>query len=271
MDITQLTPSNAQAIIDITKDATKVQTIDGVDDVVVVTDRAGARVVDLSEYRDSPRRFRRSVGVFDAESFLDYVKRNGNDDQLEVWADEERRTVQAVLNGPDDFAGWCDHTATLTLRTTPAWKAWTEGSGKLLGQTVFAEHIEDNLPDIVKPTGAEMLELAQTFQSTSKVDFQSHRFLDNGQRALEYTEATEAKAGRRGQIAIPAVFELGLRPFLGGDPYRVVARLRWRIADGDLRIGYKLDRPEEVLRAAFGDVVSKIDEAVAVRVNQGRP
>lgn len=272
MNAADLAPNNAQAIIDITRDATGTWPIEGHPDLLIVTDSDGTRIEDLTEHAPHPRRTIRAVNVWDADSFLAYVARHTRPQGLEVWADEERRTITAVINGPEaSTPGWCDHTCTLSLRLSPAWRTWVEQSGKLLTQTVFAEHIEDNLPDIVRPAGAEMLELAQTFQAQTKANFTAHRFLDNGMRALEYTETSDAKAGRRGQIEIPANFDLGLRPFLGGDPYKVSARLRWRITDGDLRIGYKLDRPDEVLRAAFGEIVVKIGEGVPVRVNEGRP
>jgi uncharacterized protein YfdQ (DUF2303 family) len=266
-------PSDTQAVIDIAREATQAEYVEpGV--LLLLTDREGQqRLADTAEYGMTPRRDKRSVTVLDAPSLLDYVDRYAADDgdRLELWADEENLRVTAVLNAPSGRTpGWADHRAVLSLATAPEWDTWTRSSGRLMAQTGFAEHIEDNLPDIIAPPGAEMLELAQTFQANSAVVFQSSHWLDNGMRALEYREDVEAKAGKRGQITIPATFELALRPFLGADRYRVIARLRWRISDGHLTIGYKLDRPDEVLTAAFSDVAKAIAESVPVRVNSGR-
>lgn len=230
-------------------------------------------VLDLEPYQDRPFRTRRKVTVTDVESLVLYANGQAEAGQLELWADEATATVVAVLNGPEgpETPNWTDHRATLTLRRSPEWAAWLGLSGKLMGQEEFAEFVEDHAADIVRPEPAIMLELAQSFHASSKVAFEATRMLDSGRRALEFRETVEAKAGRKGEIEIPATIDLALRPWEGCDPYRVSARLRYRIADGVLRIGVKLIDPDAVLRAAFGDVVDAVESGTEVQAFRGKP
>jgi len=233
---------------------------------------------DLDKYREHPRRKVGTVTVHDAGSFVEYLAKHALG-ETEVYADLDGRRVVAVLNahmgvtddGVEDYAGWSDHRLTLRLSTTPAWDAWLKLNGRLAGQLQLAEHFEDRLPDFVTPAGAEMLEVAQSFTANRSVRFESSRRVKSGETTLVYVEDTEARAGRKGDLTIPDTFELALVPFEGSDPYRVKARLRYRINDGALVIGYTIERPEDVLRAAFLDVVDTIATASGRTVLRGTP
>lgn len=60
-----------------------------------------------------------------------------------------------------------------------------------------------------------------------------------------------------------------LRPFQGCEAVAVIARFRFRINDGVLRMGVKLAEPNKALEAAFADIVANIQALVPVRVNHG--
>lgn len=231
---------------------------------------------DLDKYRERPRRLTGDVAVHDADSFVNYLTKHGLP-ETEIYADVPRGQLIAVINAhqgvgatddpdllaadavaADEGAGWGDHRLTLALQQTPAWKAWAAFDRRMIGQVDFAEHIEERLADIVTPPGADMLELAQTFQATRTVAFESSKRLSNGQTQLGYRESEDATAGKKGQLQIPERFELALRPYEGTDPYKVTARLRYRINGPTLAIGYLLDRPDEILRAAFLDIVTDV-------------
>lgn len=225
--------------------------------------------VDDEQLLPTPRRKTGTVVVRDAASFLAYFGKHAWADS-EVYADDEKGTVTAVLNahqaGADGAAQWQDHRVVLRMVPTPAWQRWVASSGKLMPQVDFAEHIESSLSDIVDPAAAAMLELAQTFEATKSVDFESANRLSSGERRLEYKETIAAKAGQRGQIDIPTRITLGLAPWRGGDTYRVDAHFRYRISDGHLYLGYVLDRPEDVLDAAFREITAQIADEL-----DGRP
>lgn len=234
--------------------------------------------VDTEEYAQRPHRKRGTVTASDAAAFAAYVKKHGLA-QTEVWSNPPTASLVAVINahmgttgdGVEDYAGWGDHRVQLRLTTTPAWTAWASHDRKLLGQVDFAEHVEDRLIDFVTPDGATMLELAQTFNAKRSVKFESSRRLKSGETQLVYKEDETAAAGRKGDIDIPDTFELALRPYEGCAPYRVPARLRYRIVDGQLRLGYVLERPDEIQRAAFDDIVNAVHAEIDQPIWNGTP
>lgn len=243
----------------------------------VVNPDGGVVIIDVEAERrkiqdlDAPRRKTGVYALHDAASFLAYVDKHG-DGATEVWADTTRSTITAVLDAHEgDLGGprFEQHRATYAVLLTDAWKAWAALDGKLLDQEAFAQHIEDRSIDIIRPNGADMLELAQSFHATIGVHFDSSKALSSGERQLTYREDINASAGKAGQMDIPASFDLGLVPFEGADAFPVTARFRYRIVNGTLRIGYHLERPADVLRTAFLDVVSHIEEGIDGPVLRG--
>lgn len=233
----------------------------------------GVHEVNLTgpEYTGTPPRKSGTTTVRDAISFQAYFAKHADAD-TEVYANVEQLSVTAILDAHKaDAARWEGHRLTLALRKTEAWEQWLALDGKLMGQEQFAEFLEDHLPELQEPDAATMLEIAQSFQAATKVDFQSGTRLATGQRQFQYVETTTAKAGQKGQLTIPETFVIGLVPFEGSAGYRLTARLRYRIVDTQLRTGYKLERPSDTLKSAFEDVVAEIGEAIEQPVMNGRP
>lgn len=216
---------------------------------------------DLQRDKAHPLRKKGAYVVTDATSFVSYLGKHG-EPNTELWANDRAGTVRAVVNAPegsgDTAAGWEDHTATLALPFTPDWKEWVARDGKYLPQSEFAEFIEDHLPNFKDPSGADMLELAQTFQAKTKVDFESSQRLKSGETQLTYVEDTTASAGKKGSLAIPDTFELALQVHERGPVYRVKARFRYRITGGNLLLAFRLDRIDDVRRHAFDEVIAQI-------------
>jgi uncharacterized protein YfdQ (DUF2303 family) len=273
--------TDMKAVID---EASRAVTPIGVADpseLATVTLGPGDRVetLEFERFLDHPRRKTGTVDLIDDDSFARYVNKHKVAGETELYADVEARRIVGVLNGhagngdgPDaaSWAGWADHRAVLALRHSPNWQHWVGKNNRPLGQVAFAEHIEDGIDDIVSPPGAEMLELAQTFEAKNSVEFKSSQILASGQRKLLYQETIAARAGSGGDITVPSEFELGLCPFEGSPIYRVNVRLRFRINDGTLTLTYVLDRPEDVIRAAFADIVERVGEATSLEVFNAR-
>jgi uncharacterized protein YfdQ (DUF2303 family) len=231
-----------------------------------------SHIEDLERYDSQPRRKRGRVTVTDTASLIAYVNKHEASDATELYAAWDPGRIEAVLNGHNPTEpGWGDHRVTLALQPTPGWQRWLASDGQLLTQTAFAEHIEDSLPEIVEPAAATMLEIAQTFQATTSVAFRSGQRLQTGETQLRYEEQTDAKAGAQGDITIPETFTIALAPWEGCDPYRVTVRLRYRIGNGDLKLAYRLDRPEDVRRAAFADITAAVAEATGYTSLAGSP
>jgi uncharacterized protein YfdQ (DUF2303 family) len=234
-------------------------------------------VFDPERYEATPRARRGPFTVYDVDSLVAYTKRHADPAATATWVDMTSNAIVSVLNdhGTTDEAGadprWGDHQAVMPLKTTPEWDHWTKHDGDLVGQEAFAEHIEDGVREIVTPDAASMLEIAQTFHAHTDAQFRQATRLASGQVNLRYDEETTARAGTNGEMEVPSVFTLGISPFLGEQPYEVTARLRFRVSGGTLRIGYKLDRPEQILRDAMLAIAERLRGELDTPVFIGRP
>lgn len=226
----------------------------------VLPDNSRVHLVDTEEFEGAPRRpAGRTLTVRDEASLIALCAELGT--RVRVYADPVARVLTAVLNDDVDGStpGWRDLRVTLGLVHTVEWKRWTDHDGKLLPQREFAEHIEECLSDIVEPVGADMLEIAQTLEATTRANFRSSVRLTDGQRQFLYNEDTSASAGQSGELVIPETFVLALRPWKGrGGRFRVEARLRYRVTDEGLRLGYRLIDIDKILDAAFQEILDEI-------------
>ncbi len=227
---------------------------------------------DLDKYRERPRRKVGGATVLDAESFIAYVTKHGIDSETEIWANPTSAQVTAVINAhtaAPDQAGWGDHRCILQLKRTPAWSEWIGHNERLFEQEEFAELVEKRLIDFVGshpsipgesfPSGAEMLELAQHFQATRSARFERSQRLKSGQTTLGYSEDIEASAGAKGKLTVPDFFAMALQPFEGSKAFLVRARFRYRLTGSQLRVGYVLERPEDIERKAFDTSLTEIN------------
>lgn len=231
--------------------------------------------VDLTErFAAHPMRKTGTVNLHTGASLATYVKEHEETDATRIYADVYTRRIVGVVDGHaigEGNPGWGQHRAVLEMRHTPEWKRWATKDGLLLGQVDFAEHVEESLDDIREPDGATLLELAKTFEAKTDIAFRSAVVLESGQRQLNYVQNIDARAGVTGDIVIPKELTLGLAPFEGSDQYKVTARLRYRITNGVLGIGYQLIRAEDVMRAAFTDTLAAVEEATGLTAFRGVP
>ncbi|WP_394360703.1 DUF2303 family protein [Amycolatopsis sp. SB7-3] len=240
--------------------------------VVVRTLRNDERVdtTDLESLLDQPRRPRGTALLTDPSDFAAYVARLATRSTT-VWADQDHLRITATFNDHSDgfSPGWRDHQAVLQLKHDDDWKAWLRHHGSLMPQEDFAEHLEDHAHTIVNPDTATMLEIALTFQTRRNASFSRGARLNSGDVQLAWSEETTAKAGASGRLEVPAEFTIAVSPFFGLPATEVTARLRWRIRDGQLGIGYRLDRPDLVHRQAFADVRQMLADTLEAPVLLG--
>lgn len=252
--------SDAETIGDLAQQAIAPDGLEAGHIYAVADGHGRVKVIDTDDWAEHPRRTKAHRRVLDAASFCAYLAKHGTE-HSEVWANTPTSEVVAVIDaheGADRPAGWGDHKLTLDLVKSPAWQAWEAMDGRLVDQVSFAEFIELRAIDVRVPDAAHMLELAQHFTAKRNVDFESSERLDNGQVQLAYKENTTAKAGQKGNLEIPERLQLVLRPYVGGPSYFVWARFRYRLHGSNLQLGIVLERPQEILDAAFVDIVAEI-------------
>lgn len=223
--------------------------------------------LDLERFDAKPRRQRGTVKALTADGFVAAFKQRTHDPDGEgpavIYADLDKINLVAVLN--DDYidrAGWRDHRITYEPQHTPEWLHWTGNTG-LDTQERFARTLELGETEIVTPSATVMLELAETFHASTSAKFKKAGRRTDGRVQLVYEEEIEATAGE-GMVEIPDSFTIRLTPFYGAKQVDVTCKLRYRLDRGDLRIGYEIHRPEEIVRASF---VTDVIESVARRLD----
>lgn len=252
----------AEVVADLARKASTPQAIDPTKPyVLVVRDDENAAEIDLERFLSTPRRATGTYTPADVLSFVDYVQTHQDVQQTTLWVDQVGARVVAILNDHSEIdPGWADHRAVLDLKRTPEWEHWRAADGKYLSQEQFAEHLQDGIMEIRNPDAATMLEIAQTIQGKTNADWKNAVRLDNGQVGFSYQEEVTAAAGRSGNLEIPSVLALGIAPFYGEAPFEITARLRYRIREGNLAIGYKLERPHEVELEVLKEIATRLKE-----------
>lgn len=217
------------------------------------------RVESLEHMLSQPLRQESTVTLTDCASFNRYVAEfKGAGTRL--YADVDRSQIVAVI---DDHHGgeaqWKEHRATLSMPFDPDWLRWIGSNNHSMGQLQFAQFIEDQLPTIVEPDGAELLEVALHLETTQKMRFKSAQRLQDGSRQFVFEEQTEGKVGK-GNLAIPEQFIVRASVYRWSASHDFIAKLRYRIKDGALSFSYHLHRPEDTVDEAFDAVCVEVED-----------
>lgn len=266
--------NNIQTIIDesrkpITLDGgIQLYSIDGAKPVAYVPD--GFRSEDLEKFLANPLRKRASATLLDTASFISYLLKHGNKDRTVIYAntnyEKQTASFRAVIDdhGTDALAtSWRTHTATFCPEKTVEWKRWHEKNKVAMSQLDFAMFIEENMPDIASgiegmPTGTDMLTMATQFEATAEKRFKQKLNVQGGGVTLEYVDTADGQTAER--MKVFDKFSLGIKVFIGGDPYRVDARLRYRQNGDKLTFHYELIRSDRVFESSVKDEIKKVAE-----------
>lgn len=254
--------STVEAIVAAINKTPEIRTPEGMSAFAIVPE--GYTVTPLKSYLLVPERVTQHVALLTADDFIAYWKRFKSDSSV-IFGDERTATYRAIVDyhGTGGDAQWCSHTATYGCPKSKEWEIWSGSNSKRMNQASFAEFIEDNYPDIVKPSHAEMIQVSTNLQAKKSVAFSQATRLDNGQSQLMYQEDVKGTVETKGgSMKVPDEFSLKLPVFVGGPAYQIDARLRYRIDDGKLQIWYDLHRPHKVIEAATQAVTQAIRKGI---------
>jgi uncharacterized protein YfdQ (DUF2303 family) len=225
-------------------------------------------VVDLEKFLPRPLRITESVHLYDTDSFIAYV----NDFKLPVsriFFNTTEEEFVAVLDYHEvETAAWCGHTAIFKPRRSVEFETWMATNRKQMTQVDFARFLEENLPDIVEPNSAELLQVALTFEAKKSVEFASGVRLNNGQIQFQYDEVVRGTA-QKGTIEIPEKFVLGIAIHVNGPAYRIDVRLRWRLQEGKVIFWYEVVRPHRFIEHALKEIRERVATETAVALLVG--
>lgn len=228
----------------------------------------GLEFKDLSNLLPHPMRLTQTIALHTPGSFGDYVNLFGDKTRTLIVANRDTNVLTALLDYHADpkAPSWVGHKATCELETTQPWDEWVEKHDKPMNQADFAQFLEDHLPEIASPDGALLVEIARTFEAKKNVSFKSHVRATDGSVNFAYEEDVQGTA-KASQVKIPTSFTLVLTPYYGSKQAQLEARLRYRIGSGGaLALTFQLIRHEDVLEAAFLDVVEAVKAATVEHV-----
>lgn len=224
-----------------------------------------------------------TVKLRDADSFIRYLQRFAKCTDPLIYAQIDPARFVCVLDehgirgigleGDDGDAisapDWREWRADFTVPASREWLLWNNANRKQMSQTAFAEFLEDNLPDVVAPSGAELLEMALNFEATKTGAFRSVQRLQDGSVNFAWVDETAGKDG--GTVRMPPLITLSIPVFENEQPSELQARLKYRLHDGKLAIWFELIRPHKVLEAAFRSVWARIETGTGIGPLLGTP
>ena len=261
---------NMADVIEAARVGVEPKPLPGIDNAVFVPLAHEGRIEDLQHFLPNPRRKKGTITVFDAGSFNAVMDQNAGAGIHTVYIDRnvDAPSIVGIMNDhgsvPEtqqtsalEILGWRDFRVQIELRQTPQWKKWRAMDGRMVSQLEFAEFIEDNLADIDTPTGAEMLEIVTYLQATRTVKFESGMRLSNGSIQFVNKDDIEARVGA-GKIEVPETFKLALTPYQGLALYSIPARFRYRLSEGKLVMGLKLERVENLMNQVLDEITGGI-------------
>lgn len=228
-------------------------------DGVAMVVHEDCRVRNVAQYADVPYRKAGLIQLLTMDDFVKMVKaRMTGNTAIFV----NRGEARAIFN----IDGWQDDVASFEVKLTPEWNEWTQWDGKSLSQGNFCDFLEDHQKEIVKPCGAELLEMVANFRQMTRVEYGSSYRRSDGQIGIEYKEKKEGAGGR--DMALPSEFVMHLPVVKGAEAltmYEVKARLRVRV-DADthkLILQYQLVRPDIPVDNAIKDLVQHLQQVVS--------
>lgn len=231
---------------------------------VAVTEEHGLQVHPIAHNpQDIAATPYRTVGertVADLDSFVSELARRPLRDDSTIWGNAERGKMTAIYNDhTDEDPGWRDDKLTLQLAQDEDWKAWHAISGKAFRQQEFGDKIEELLHTVISPDQAALLEIIDSIRVSSGGNFESRIERHDGSQKLAYQQENRVSAGRTGELEVPQIIRLALRPWEGHPAiYEVDAYFRLRVSEGDLSLSIKLKPTRQIVRQAWIDITEVV-------------
>lgn len=254
-----------------------------------------ARLDDLQSLIDWANRFKGPTSAL-------FAKPDLNAPTITCIADyhAEGPADQATATG-DPTARHCHHRAIYSFPLSEEWKAWTGISGNPLEKDDLGEFIEANAKNIMDPTAAilaakesdknqpwenrliqtaqqiegrygqltQLLQMSRQFQvyETSDLKVTSNR--DTGESEIQFLNEHKGADGK--PLQIPNLIIIAIPVFMGGTPYRMPVRFRYRKMGGVVRFILSIYNPEKAFEAAFKEAVEEATEKTELPTFKGTP
>lgn len=224
-----------------------------------------------SDLLPAPQRISREVKAHEVGGFISYVNRfRSPATALYCTAESAPGLLARLDDHQPGKPSHVDHTAHFPCPVTEEWMRWAGIPGKAgmdrqpKSQKDFATFIEDNLRDILEPTGVDFLSVVTNFSDSRKVEFRSATRLDSGRVHFQYSDKDAP-----GEAVFPTRITIAIPVFMGVETrYRMDARIKYRLNGSDLVMWLELDRPDLRKRAAYEDLIGLVEKETGLTVHR---
>ncbi len=245
----------------------------------------------IEDYRLAPRAREGKALALTLASFIALVDRHMDDDSA-IFADTRWPSPKlvAVIDyhtaGPDHAPRHGRHRVVYEFPITDEFKAWQTANGFVMPQAEFAAFLEEHAAELASPTDGERSEFERLFSEAFATPSEVLRLsrdlevfvgarvkrqerLSSGERTVEFVEEHSTANGEK--VTIPGIFMVSVPAFVDGEPVRIPARLRYRLAGSDIKWFFQLYRWEFWLRERVQQDLAAVGEATGAPTFEGLP
>ncbi|API58883.1 hypothetical protein BSL82_05800 [Tardibacter chloracetimidivorans] len=240
---------------------------------------------DFDPFREKPLRRSGTAVLTALESFVGHVNRFKDEDSI-IFASDDRAapSLTAVIDyhrqGHEGDPRFGKHRAHFAFPLSDEWQAWQEADKAPMSMIEFAAFLEDRVIDVLQlipgedelnreqqmfvdatggavATPSQLIAMSLSLKVNEKATVNEVRNLSTGEGEVQFTSTHDtAIAGDR--VRVPTVFIIGIPVFRNGAFYRVLARLRYRQMQGQLKFWYELWRTDRVFDHAFKEACEQV-------------
>lgn len=217
------------------------------------------------ELLPAPQRTKRHVIAHEVGGMISYVKRfKSGQTALYCTKDTEPSVLARLDDHQPGTPSHVEHAVTFGCPVTEEWSRWDGFNRKPKNQTDFAEFIEDNLRDIVRPSGAELLTAVTNFNDSRKVEFKSAQRLSDGRINFSVSDTSG-----EGNLTFPQTMDIAVPIFMGMEVrYTIACRVKYRIVNAQLSIWIEMDRPDLAKKLAYAELLKRIEDETALPIHR---
>lgn len=217
------------------------------------------------ELLPAPQRIARAVVAHEVGGLISYVNRfKSSKTALYCKSDKEPHLLARLDDHQPGDPSHVEHTAIFHCPVTEEWARWMGANSRKFNQQEFAVFIEDNLRDVVEPTGIDFLSAITNFSDVRKVEFRSATRLADGKVNFQYSDK-EAMV----EVVFPTKIVVAVPVFMGvPERYSMDARVKYRLNGSDLQMWFELDRPDLRRRAAYDDLIALVEKETGLPVHR---
>lgn len=232
------------------------------------------RVTSLEHLLPAPRTPKIDVALYTKEDLVAYIGQqaslplteqstsnqgqgNSSDNPV-IFANRNSLSFTAFLDyHRAGSPSWCRHSVVVAYKDSHQFARWKANNGRKMGQEEFATFLDENVTDIINPTGAEVVTFASHLEVTRTERFKEARNLANGEVNFTFTNESSGDSA----VKFPTEMTLSIPLWINGDRIALRAKLFYRVIEGKLTFWYKLMHLEETIDHLFGEDVTWLEEA----------